>query len=148
MVAQFVGFTAAFREPGSLQPGLAALLGGALTMWVTFVPCFLWIFIGAPFIERLRQNRLLSGALSGVTAAVVGVVVNLALWFSIHALFAAVSVLEFAGAAVELPVIASIQWPSLVVTVVAAVLVFRLRVSVMATLAVTGALGVLWFLIK
>lgn len=142
MVTQFVGFVAAYRDPGTLPPGLAALLGGTLTTWVTFLPCFLWIFVGAPYIERLRHNRVLSGALSGVTAAVVGVIVNLALWFSIHALFASISLQQFAGAVIEVPVLSSLQVPSLLITLVAAVLVFRLRASVLITLAVTGALGV------
>lgn len=123
------------------------MLGGALTTWVTFVPCFLWIFIGAPYIERLRRNRMLSAALSGVTAAVVGVVVSLALWFSIHTLFEAVSLRRFVGAAVEWPVLASLQIPSLLLTLVAAVLAFRLRVSVFSILAVTGSLGMLSFLL-
>jgi len=147
MVTQFVGFIAAYRDPGTLPPGLAALLGGALTTWVTFLPCFLWIFVGAPYIERLRHNRLLSGALSGVTAAVVGVIVNLALWFSIHALFASVSLQQFAGAVIEVPVLSSLQVPSLLITLVAAVLVFRFRASVLMTLVVTGALGVGSFLV-
>jgi chromate transporter len=147
MVTQFVGFIAAYRDPGTLSPALAALLGGALTTWVTFVPCFLWIFVGAPYIERLRRNRMLSAALSGVTAAVVGVIVNLALWFSIHTLFAAHSLRRFAGAAVELPELASLQIPSLLLTLVAAVLIFRLHVSLLGTLAVTGSLGMLSFLL-
>lgn len=142
MVTQFVGFVAAYRDPGTLPAGLAALLGGVLTTWVTFVPCFLWIFIGAPYIERLRRNRLLSGALSGVTASVVGVIVNLALWFSMHVLFASVTHQQFAGAIIEVPVLSSLQVPSLLITLVAALLVFRLRASVLVTLAVTGTLGV------
>ena len=142
MVTQFVGFVAAYRDPGTLPPGIAAVLGGALTTWVTFVPCFLWISAGAPYIERLRRNRVLSDALSGVTAAVVGVVVNLALWFSIHALFATVSLRRFAGAAVEVPVFSSLQIPALLITLVAAVLVFAYRASVIGTLAAAGALGV------
>ena len=84
MVTQFVGFLAAYRNPGPLDPLLAGTLGGLLTTWVTFVPCFLWIFAGAPHVERLRQNRALSAALAGITAAVVGVILNLGLWFAIH----------------------------------------------------------------
>ena len=87
MVLQFVGFMAAYREPGALSPMLAGTLGGLLATWVTFTPCFLWIFLGAPFIERLRSNKALSGAMSAITAAVVGVILNLALWFAIHAVF-------------------------------------------------------------
>src|SRR3546814_9326432 len=76
MVTQFVGFMGAFRDPGGLSPLIAGTLGGLLTTWVTFVPCFLWIFLGAPFIERLRENKALSAALAVITAAVVGVVLN------------------------------------------------------------------------
>jgi chromate transporter len=141
MVTQFVGFVAAHRSPGVLSPGTAAFLGAVLTTWVTFVPCFLWIFVGAPYMERLRRNETLAAALAGVTAAVVGVIVNLALWFSIHALFSAVEVQTIAGASFELPVLASLQIPSLVITLVAAMLVFNLRASVPATLGVTALLG-------
>ena len=87
MVVQFVGFMAAFRHPGTLDPMLAATLGAMLTTWVTFVPCFLWIFLGAPFIERLRSDPALTGAMSAITAAVVGVILNLAIWFALHVLF-------------------------------------------------------------
>src|SRR5947209_2033673 len=86
MVLQFVGFMAAYRDPGNLSPLTAATLGGLLTTWVTFVPCFLWIFLGAPFVEVLRGNKALNGAMSAITAAVVGVVLNLATWFAIHSL--------------------------------------------------------------
>jgi chromate transporter len=141
MVTQFVGFMAAYRNPGALPAGIAAVLGAALTVWVTFVPCFLWIFAGAPYIERLRRSRVLSSALAGVTAAVVGVVVNLALWFSIHALFGKVSVVTFAGATLEHPVLDSLKIPALLIALLAAVLVFGLRASVMSTLAVTAMLG-------
>jgi len=143
MVTQFVGFVAAYRDPGTLSPGLAAFLGGTLTTWVTFVPCFMWIFVGAPYIERFRSNRMLAAALSGVTAAVVGVVVNLALWFSIHVLFASVSRFRFAGATLELPVLTSLQVSSLLIVLVAALLVFRFRTSMLTTLAAAGALGML-----
>ena len=88
MVVQFVGFLGAFRHPGPFDPLLAGVLGAALTTWVTFVPCFLWIFLGAPYVERLRRNRALSAALSAITAAVVGVVLNLAIWFGLHVVFA------------------------------------------------------------
>lgn len=147
MVTQFVGFVAAYRDPGTLHPGLAAFLGAVLTTWVTFVPCFLWIFVGAPYIERLRRNRVLSGALTGVTAAVVGVIVNLALWFSIHTLFDDVSLHQFAGASLEAPIPSSLRITSLLITIVAAVLVFRFRASVLTVLAATGTLGIFLFLI-
>ena len=87
MVTQFVGFMGAFRQATGLNPLLAGTLGGFLTTWVTFVPCFLWIFLGAPFVERLRGNKALSAALATVTAAIVGVILNLAIWFALHSLF-------------------------------------------------------------
>jgi chromate transporter len=91
MVVQFVGFMGAYRNPGELPPLAAGVLGAIVTVWVTFVPCFFWIFLGAPYIERLRGNLNLSAALSSITAAVVGVVLNLAIWFGIHVLFADVA---------------------------------------------------------
>ncbi|HET9227055.1 MAG TPA: chromate efflux transporter, partial [Thermoanaerobaculia bacterium] len=89
-VVQFVGFLGAFRHPGGLDPWTAAILGSLVTTWVTYVPCFLWIFLGAPYIEALRGKKGLSRALAGITAAVVGVILNLAVWFSLHVLFAEV----------------------------------------------------------
>ncbi|MBC7854137.1 MAG: chromate transporter, partial [Pirellulaceae bacterium] len=91
MVVQFVGFMGAYRNPGDLPPLVAGMMGAVITVWVTFVPCFFWIFLGAPYIERLRGNLNLSAALSSITAAVVGVVLNLAIWFGIHVLFADVA---------------------------------------------------------
>jgi chromate transporter len=90
-VVQFVGFLGAYRDPGTLHPLLAGCLGAVLTTWVTFVPCFLWIFLGAPYVERLRANTRLGGALSAITASVVGVISNLAVWFGLHVLFAEVA---------------------------------------------------------
>lgn len=143
LVTQFVGFAAAYRDPGSLAPAVAGFLGGALTTWVTFIPCFLWIFIGAPYMERLRRNVRLSAALAAVTAAVVGVVLNLALWFCMHVLFAEVDALSQAGVRLEWPVPSSLRVAPLLITLLAAVLVFRFRLSVLPTLAVAGGLGVL-----
>lgn len=87
MVLQFVGFMAAYRAPAALSPMLAGTLGGLLATWVTFTPCFLWIFLGAPFVETLRGNKSLNAALSAITSAVVGVILNLAVWFAIHTIF-------------------------------------------------------------
>src|SRR5262249_1166579 len=87
MVVQFVGFLGGWNHAGSLPPLMSATIGALLTTWVTFVPCFLWIFLGAPYIEQLRGNKDLTATLSAITAAVVGVVLNLAVWFAIHALF-------------------------------------------------------------
>src|SRR5437879_12646335 len=87
VVVQYVAFIAAFRHPGSLSPYAAGVLGSLLTTWVTCLPCFLWIFLGAPYIESLRSNRTLSAALVAITAAVVGVILNLSVWFAVHTVF-------------------------------------------------------------
>ena len=141
MVTQFVGFIASYRSQAGFAPELAALLGSILTVWVTFVPCFIWIFVGAPYIERLRKNRLLAGALESVTAAVVGVIANLALWFSIHALFSESLQHRFLGAVVEAPVLNSLQITAVGITLTGAILLFRFQFSVPLTLVVTGVLG-------
>src|SRR3970282_1017985 len=97
LVTQFVGFLGAFRNPGGLDPVAAGILGAVVTVWATFAPSFLWIFLGAPFIERLRGNAVLRGALITITSAVVGVILNLAVWFGIHALFRDVRDVPFPG---------------------------------------------------
>ena len=109
IVTQFVGFMGAFRQATGLPPLLAATLGGLLTTWVTFVPCFLWIFLGAPFIEKLRGNKALSAALAAITAAVVGVVLNLAVWFALHTLFHQVRALPIAGRTLDVPVLSTLD---------------------------------------
>ena len=97
MVTQFVGFMGAYHSPGVLDPMMAGCLGALVTTWVTFAPCFLWIFLGAPYIEALRGNRVLAAALTGITAAVVGVVLNLAIWFGLRVMFAELSDVDAAG---------------------------------------------------
>ena len=146
MVVQFVGFMGAFREPGGLSPLLAGTLGGLLTTWVTFVPCFLWIFLGAPFVEALRGNRALVGALSAITAAVVGVILNLAVWFALHTLFGQLAPVRVAGATLEVPVLSSLNLPSLILTVGAVLAVFRFKVGVVPTLAACALAGMAWHL--
>jgi len=141
MVTQFVGFMGAFRDPGVLSPLLAGLLGGLLTTWVTFVPCFLWIFLGAPYIERLRDNRALSAALSTITAAVVGVILNLAIWFALHVLFRKVGVFEGAGMRFAMPDFATLDAVSAVLAAVALLAVFRFKIGMMVLLGVAAALG-------
>ncbi|ATY33905.1 chromate efflux transporter [Sphingomonas psychrotolerans] len=141
MVTQFVGFLAAMREATGLPPLLAATLGAILTTWVTFVPCFLWIFAGAPFVERLRGNRALSAALGAITAAVVGVILNLAIWFAIHTLFGEVRAVPFAGGTLDVPVPATIDWPALLLTLGAVVAVFRFRLGVLPVLGACACLG-------
>jgi chromate transporter len=144
MVAQFVGFMGALRDPGGLPPMLAATLGGLLTTWVTFVPCFLWIFLGAPFIERLRGNRALSAALSAVTAAIVGVILNLALWFALHTLFRETRPWSGWGIRMDVPVPASIDLPALLLTLAAILAMFRFRVGALPVLAGCAATGLAW----
>ena len=146
MVTQFVGFLAAFRQATGLPPLLAATLGAILTTWVTCVPCFLWIFAGAPFVERLRGNPALSAALAAITAAVVGVILNLAVWFAIHTLFAEVRAVPFAGVTVELPVPASIRWAALLLAAGAILAVFRLKAGVLPVLGTCAALGAVYVL--
>jgi chromate transporter len=147
-VVQFVGFLGAWRDPGTLDPMIAATLAAILTTWVTFVPCFLWIFLGAPFIEVLRRNRALAGAMSAITAAVVGVVVNLAVWFALHFLFAELAPWRGPGLRLEVPVWASLDLPAAVLTVAALLAIFRLRAPMLATLALCAAAGTLWFAIR
>jgi chromate transporter len=145
MVLQFVGFLGAYRHPGLLPPLLAGTLGGLLATWVTFVPCFLWIFLGAPFIERLRGNAALAGALSAITAAVVGVVLNLAIWFALHTLFRAVTPLAFGGLRFDVPVPSSLDSWALLLSAGAMVAMFRFNTGVIITLATTSALGVAFY---
>jgi chromate transporter len=143
MVVQFVGFMGAFRDPGSLPPMLAGTLGGLLTTWVTFVPCFLWIFLGAPFIEVLRGNKALGGALSAITAAVVGVILNLAIWFALHVLFREVVEVEALGMTLDVPVWRTVNIASLVLTVAAVLAIFRFKIGMIPTLAACAGIGVL-----
>lgn len=143
-VVQFVGFMAAYRNPGPLDPMLAATLAAVLTTWVTFIPSFLWIFLGAPFIERLRGDPALTGAMSAITAAVVGVILNLAIWFGVHVLFSDVRTASWGPVSIDVPVPASLIWPSLVLTVLAALAIFHLKLSVISTLAISAAIGVAW----
>ena len=146
MVTQFVGFLGAFRDPGGLNPFLAGTLGGLLTTWVTFVPCFLWIFLGAPFVETIRGNRALAAALAVITAAVVGVVLNLAVWFGLHVLFGEVREVEGVGISLDVPVLATIDPAALVLTLAAVVAVFHLKIGMIPVLAACSAAGVLYFL--
>ncbi|WP_424546506.1 chromate efflux transporter [Shinella zoogloeoides] len=147
MVLQFVGFLGAYRDPGGLDPMVAATLAAILTTWVIFVPCFLWIFLGAPFIEKLRGNAALSGALSAITAAVVGVILNLAVWFAIHTLFGRVTVLAAGPFHIELPVLATIVLPSALLAAAAAFALFRLKASVLLTLGLAALAGIGWRLL-
>ncbi|MBZ4014271.1 chromate transporter [Streptomyces purpurogeneiscleroticus] len=141
MVVQFVAFLGAYRDPGALTPWAAALLGALLTTWVTFVPCFLFIFLGAPYIERLRGNRSVSAALTGITAAVVGVIANLALYFAEHTLFRTVGTITAGPLQLALPDFTTLRPTALAITAVAVLLIFKLRWSVLRTLGICAALG-------
>ena len=141
LVLQFVGFIAAYRHPGTLDPLTAALLGAALTTWVTFVPSFLFIFVGAPYIEALRQRRELHAALSAITAAVVGVVMNLAVWFALHTVFQDVVLLRLGPLALEVPVLASIDLGAALLAIAAMFAMLRLKLGLGWTLFGSALLG-------
>jgi chromate transporter len=141
MVTQFVGYLAAFRAPEPFTPLVAGVLGAALTTWVTFAPCFLWIFAMAPWMDRLQRAPALKGGLAAVTAAVVGVIANLALWFALHVLFARVSVLVAGPLRLQWPEPASFDWRAALISVAALVLIFGARWGIIRTLAVTAAMG-------
>ncbi len=146
MVLQFVGFMAAFRDPGALSPMVAGTLGGLLATWVTFTPCFLWIFLGAPFIEVLRGNKALAGALSAITAAVVGVILNLAIWFAIHTVFRQTFPVRSFGLSFDAPLLGSVDPWALALSVAAATAIFRFNAGMLLTLAVCASAGVLLYL--
>ena len=142
LVLTFVGFLAAYRDGLGLDPLLAGVLGAALTTWATFVPCFLWIFLGAPYIERLRNNKAVSGALAAITAAVVGVILNLAIWFGMHVVFNDVQRITWGPLNMALPVLPTIDWIALALCILAGFLVFRTKLGMLWTLALFGVLGV------
>jgi chromate transporter len=121
---------------------LAGALGGLLATWVTFTPCFLWIFLGAPFIEVLRGNKAVAGALAAITAAVVGVVLNLAIWFAIHTVFREVTPVRGFGLAFDAPVLASADLWALTLSAAAIIAIFRLNAGMMPTLAASSGIGI------
>jgi chromate transporter len=141
MVVQFVAFLGAYREPGSLEPWLAAVLASLLVTWVTFTPSFLFVLLGAPYMEGLRGNRSLSAALTGITAAVVGVIANLGVYFAIHTLFSDTVGVDWSVLHLNLPDLATLRPVASAIAVVAAVLLFRARWSVLRTLGVCAVLG-------
>jgi chromate transporter len=141
-VLQFVGFLGAYRNPPGTSPWTAGLLGSVVTTWVTYVPCFLWIFVGAPYVEALRGSRALNAALSAITAAVVGVVLNLAVWFALHTLFGRVGETTFGPVRLYVPEWATVDWASVAIAGLAAVALLRLKVGMLWTLAGAAAAGV------
>ena len=140
LVTQFVGYLAALRGMGSIWGGLA---GAAVTLWMTFAPCFLWIFAGAPYIEHISRMPRLSGALAAITAAVVGVILNLSVWFGLHVLFGRVNRLE-GPFKPWLPDWPTLDWAALAISIIAAFALLRLHLGIPKTLALCAALGVFW----
>ncbi len=141
MVVQFVGFLGAYNNPGSLPPVVAGILGAIVTVWVTFIPCFLFIFLGAPYAERLRENHHLSHALTLITAAVAGVILNLAVWFALNTMFTASTPRSWGPINVNVPELSSLNLSAIAIALVAAVLVFRFRMPTLRVLAICSLLG-------
>ncbi len=144
-VVQFVGFMGAFRHATGLHPMLAGLIASVIVTWVTYVPCFLWIFLGAPYIEILRGRESLSCALSAITAAVVGVVLNLAVWFSLHTLFGSVDEVTRWALRLYVPRWSSLQVPSLVLALLAVAAIIRFKMGMLPTLAGCAVLGAAYY---
>jgi chromate transporter len=147
MVVQFVGFLGAFRNPGELSPMLAGIVGSVVTVWVTFVPCFLWIFLGAPYVEAVRGNRALHAALSTITAAVVGVILNLSLWFGMHVLFHRVTEVHAGPLHLLVPSLTSIDPAATLLAALAMLAMLRFKLGLPKTLAATALLGAAWKLL-
>ncbi|MBU2582505.1 MAG: chromate efflux transporter [Alphaproteobacteria bacterium] len=137
LVTEFVGYLAAYKHEGAQSIAMGAA-GALVTVWATFAPCFLWIFAGAPYVERLRELRWAQAALSGVTAAVVGVILNLSVWFGLKVLFTEFVAFKAGAVSLDLPVLGSLDWRAAFLAVVAAVILFRLHGGVIATLVVCG----------
>ena len=147
MVTQFVGFLAAYRDPGPMSPMTAGILGGLLTTWATFAPSFFLIFIGAPYIEALRQNKALSAGLAAITAAVVGVVLNLAVWFAVHVVFARVGEVRAGPAHMPWPEWASIDGMAALLAIASLVAMLRFKMGMISTLVAAAAIGAAWRLL-
>lgn len=145
MVVQFVAFVGAYRDPGSLDPWVAAVLASLLVTWVTFVPCFVFVLLGAPYVERLRSNRTLAAALAGITAAVVGVIASLAVFFASHTLFDRVREVTPGPLRLEVPVLRSADPVAFAITGIAVVLVFGLRWSPLRTIGACAVVGLAVF---
>ncbi|HEX5756623.1 MAG TPA: chromate transporter, partial [Arenimonas sp.] len=148
MVLQFVAFLAAFRESTGLDPYLAGVLASLLATWVTFVPCFLWIFLGAPYVERLREQHALNAALSAVTAAVVGIILNLGVWFAMHTLFAEVTTRQAFGLRLQVPTLASIDPLAALLALAAAIALLRFKLGLFAVLGGCAVLGSVAYLLR
>jgi chromate transporter len=146
IVTQFVGFIAAFRDPGSLPPLVAGVFGGLLASWMTFCPCFLFILLMAPFIEGLRRNALLNSTLQAVTAAAVGMILNLSVWFGLRTVFHHIDHVRFSHFRLDIPTLTSIDPLALALFACAAVAVLRFKTSAAATLLVSSLVGIVLLL--
>jgi chromate transporter len=143
MVVQFVGFLAAYRHPGSLNPWFAAVLGASLTTWVTFLPCFLFIFVGAPYVESLRRQASLNAALSAITAAVVGVILNLSIWFALHTIFGKVDAHRYGPIHFDSPQWSTLDPGALLLATAALIAMLRFKLGLGWTLLGSATLGVI-----
>jgi chromate transporter len=143
-VVQFVGFMGAYRQASGLDPLLAGVLASVLVTWVTYLPSFLFIFTGAPYIEHLRGNKSLSTALSGITAAVVGVILNLGIWFSLHTLFAQVHTINRGIFWIPVPLWSSVDWGALAITLIALWLTFKWKWEMLRTIGICVVLGLVF----
>jgi chromate transporter len=142
LVTEFVGYLAGFRASGLLGSISGGVAAAAMTLWATFAPCFLWVFAGAPYVERLQSMPRFSSALAGITAAVVGVILNLSIWFGLHVVFAEVERLEAGPVSMSWPVWSSVQWATLPLIGIAALALLRFHISVLTTLVICAGLGV------
>ena len=141
LVLQFVGFLAGFRAPGGLTGVTGGIAGSVLTLWCTFAPCFVFVFLGAPIIERLQSNTALAGALAAITASVVGVVGNLAVWFALHVVFRDHTAIRLGPASFDLPVPASVDWVALALAALAALCLFQFKLGVLRTIGIAAGAG-------
>jgi chromate transporter len=147
MVNQFVGFMGAYRFAGEMNPVVSGIVGSGVTMWATFAPCFLFIFVGAPFLESLRQNKTLSTTLSAITAAVVGVILNLGIWFALHIIFRIVNDVQLGMLHLSLPQWSTLDIPAFALSALAFLLTFRLHWGMFQTLGLCAALGLIYQLV-
>ncbi len=141
LVLVFVGFLAGYRAGTGLEPLLAGTIGATVTLWVTFVPSFLFIFVGAPFVERLRDNRWIAGALAAVTAAVVGVIANLALWFGLHVVFAEVGEATLGPIGLPVPDLQTFDFAAALIALAAAIALLRFQAGIVPVLGVAALTG-------
>ncbi|MDZ4780023.1 MAG: chromate efflux transporter [Planctomycetia bacterium] len=141
-VVQYVAFLGAYRHPAPFSPIAAGVVASLITTWVTYVPCFLYIFVGAPYVERLRNSALWSSALSAVTAAVVGVILNLAIWFALRTLFSERNPWSFPGGEIDVPVWRTIDWAAATIAAAAAVMLLRFKWNLFLVLGICVAAGI------